>query len=259
MSEKKPAPKKRGPKPKPPEEQLQQLTVRMSPKIKYGLELLARSQHRSLSQAVEWALQRGLNSYEIPGQARHTLGDALDKLWQLNDEAARALLLRQISPGLLSFDEAAAAELIVKSNEAASIDLYSDLVRGQEKTVSKFPPPAEDARPAPRLPEDASLDDQDMAILQLRHWEQRQKKRASLVENQQSLKALCDAWAELLELNWPKLKHLASEAMEQGKDLAGTSLIEALGYGQRAKSFEELEVQLVEAAQESRRRAGQSS
>ncbi|MBK9656910.1 MAG: ribbon-helix-helix protein, CopG family [Rhodanobacteraceae bacterium] len=43
-----------------PDEVLGQLTIRLSSKLKFGLELLARAQHRSLSQAVEWALQAGL-------------------------------------------------------------------------------------------------------------------------------------------------------------------------------------------------------
>ncbi|MBY0404184.1 MAG: hypothetical protein K2X66_09815, partial [Cyanobacteria bacterium] len=36
------------------------LTLRVNPKIKYGLELLARKQHRTLSSVMEWAIDKAL-------------------------------------------------------------------------------------------------------------------------------------------------------------------------------------------------------
>lgn len=110
--------KKRGPKPKPAEEQLSQLTIRLTPKLKYGLELLARAQHRSLSQAVEWSLQNGLNSFEV-GAQRHQLGALVDQAWgDGSDVATRLLHVYRNAPELLDIDQRAACVLAEASGEA---------------------------------------------------------------------------------------------------------------------------------------------
>ena len=109
-------PKKRGPKPKPASEQLAQLTIRLPPKLKYGLELLARAQHRSISQAVEWALQVGLNSFEV-GFAKEPLGVVVDDAWSQDTEAGRLLEIFRRAPQLLEFEQRAACELVENSTE----------------------------------------------------------------------------------------------------------------------------------------------
>lgn len=259
MSAKKSAPKKRGPKPKPPEEQLQQLTVRMSPKVKYGLELLARAQHRSLSQAVEWALQRGLNSYEIPGRQRQTLGDALDSLWQLNHDAARALLLRQIAPGLLSFDEAAAAELVVKSAESILLANYSDAVKHEAQTIAKWPSEADDKPPDAPIDPGMEPRARDEWSHSMKRWDERRLRRKRLPVMQQALEKMTRDWADLLELNWIELKRMAKEWMEQGKDLDSATLIGSLRLGTPPRSPDTLAEALASAADQSRERAGRKS
>jgi len=110
------APEKRKPGRKAAGEQskLEQFSVRLPPKLKFGLELLARAQHRSLSQAVEWAVQVGLNNYEIGDES---VGSILDKAWAIQQEGSRTLQIYYLAPGLLTFEESRACELIDKSVE----------------------------------------------------------------------------------------------------------------------------------------------
>lgn len=107
---------KRGRKPKSTAEKPAQLTIRMPPKLKLGLELLARAQHRSLSQAVEWALQVGLNSFETDREGT-TLGRVLDEAWSKGSEPERILAIYRRAPMLLSFEDSAACELLVRSRD----------------------------------------------------------------------------------------------------------------------------------------------
>ncbi|HGM5514648.1 TPA: hypothetical protein ACKPYU_000924 [Stenotrophomonas maltophilia] len=110
------APQKRGRKPKTAAEKPTQLTIRMPPKLKLGLELLARAQHRSLSQAVEWALQVGLNSFETDREGT-TLGRVLDEAWSKESDPERILAIYRRAPMLLSFEDSAACELLVRSRD----------------------------------------------------------------------------------------------------------------------------------------------
>lgn len=85
--------------PKGSQTKVESITVRLHPKIKYGLELLARKQHRTLSSVVEWALdgalkeeESGFNgSYKDPltGNSSYYL---LDILWDI-DEVTRFIKL----------------------------------------------------------------------------------------------------------------------------------------------------------------------
>lgn len=99
------------------------ITVRLSPKMKFGLELLARKQHRTISGVVEWAIARALESDEL-GQAKTettasqsikgpdgegvpftiTYMPLLERLWAPH-ESERILNLSKHAPNLLSFEE----------------------------------------------------------------------------------------------------------------------------------------------------------
>lgn len=96
------------------------LTVRLSEKTRYGLDLLARAQHRSLSQAVEWSMSVAINGYELHSGA--TLGSLLDDLWALGSGPERSLALFLRQPGLLTFEERATCELVFYSVEASILD-----------------------------------------------------------------------------------------------------------------------------------------
>lgn len=61
------------------------ITIRVSPKIKWGVELLSRKQHRSVTSVVEWALDKalkledeGLCSYDQNGQLVENI---LEEVW----------------------------------------------------------------------------------------------------------------------------------------------------------------------------------
>lgn len=122
MTTKKPIPKKAPGRPrKAPQEKLEQFSVRLPPKLKFGLELLARAQHRSLSQVVEWALQMGMNTYEV-GRDFESLTDLLSKAWQYPHEGQRLLEIYRAAPALLSYEEAAVCELIDRAGDALDVE-----------------------------------------------------------------------------------------------------------------------------------------
>lgn len=102
---------------KPAGEQLEQFSIRLTPRLKLGLEMLARVQGRSLSQAVEWAIKVGLNTQRLPPNDKYMfLGELLDDIAD-RDEFTRLLSLFLYAPSLLSFEEAAAMQFVNESWE----------------------------------------------------------------------------------------------------------------------------------------------
>jgi len=85
------------------------MTVRLDPKLKYGLEILARKQYRNLSSLVEWALNKALQDKQegLP---------FLNQIWDV-DEADRFIKLAEHSPELLTFDEQKLWKLIDGDSE----------------------------------------------------------------------------------------------------------------------------------------------
>lgn len=106
--------------PKAPADKLEQFSIRLPAKLKFGLELLARAQHRSLSQAVEWALLVGLNSHRIASGM--SLGDVVDRAWQSPQRSDQLLAIFNVDPSVLSFEEAAACEFVWNSGEMKLIE-----------------------------------------------------------------------------------------------------------------------------------------
>lgn len=90
----------------PKQQKVETLTIRMSPKIKYGLELLSRKQHRNLTSVAEWALDRVLNDrneglWMSEGEEAFHL---LDKVWDPL-EPDRFVKLALNYPSLLTYEE----------------------------------------------------------------------------------------------------------------------------------------------------------
>lgn len=82
-----------------PHAKVETLTIRVSPKIKYGLELLARKQHRTLSSVADWALSKALKE---PGEG---LEDGLlEEVWDPL-EPDRLVKLALKCPELLTYEE----------------------------------------------------------------------------------------------------------------------------------------------------------
>jgi len=92
------------------------ITVRLTPKLKYGLELLSRKQHRSLSSIVTWSIEQMINAgneglYKEPGYIRGT--DLLNLLWDI-DGADRLVKIAKHWPGLMTYEEEKLVKTIKK-------------------------------------------------------------------------------------------------------------------------------------------------
>lgn len=96
------------------DEVLGQLTIRLSSKLKFGLELLARLQGRSLSQSVEWALQYALSNVHSGNSS--TLASLADRLSKF-DGWERAFWLHAANPVLVKFEERHASRIVANSDE----------------------------------------------------------------------------------------------------------------------------------------------
>jgi len=108
-----------------PDEVLGQLTIRLSSKLKFGLELLARAQHRSLSQAVEWALQAGLAHVKLPRRGdkdQDSLWTALEYAWEKPEGWQRTYVLFEFDPSLVTFEERHACSIIARSVEQMVVE-----------------------------------------------------------------------------------------------------------------------------------------
>lgn len=89
------------------------ITVRLDPKIRYGLELLARKQRRNLSSVVEWALHKAMLDQEN-GIIEKSENGLLYQLWDI-EESDRFILMALIRPDLLTFEEEHLFKLIRES------------------------------------------------------------------------------------------------------------------------------------------------
>ncbi len=69
MTKKKAHPAKRGRKAKDPGEKLRQLTIRLPPTLRLGLELVAREHRLSLSEAVDRIFASAIESQQVAGSA----------------------------------------------------------------------------------------------------------------------------------------------------------------------------------------------
>ena len=93
---------------KTPDRKTEALSIRIDPRSRYGLELLARLQRRSTTGVVEWVLQEAFKTevFQHADEDREQLNldEVLDRLWHINDvERLVALAIRK--PQLLTFEE----------------------------------------------------------------------------------------------------------------------------------------------------------
>ena len=89
------------------------ITIRVNPKIKYGVELLSRKQHRSLTSVVEWAIDKALkdsqDGFFFPDELYDPVtgrrsSDALELLWD-PDEISRFIKLAYGWKSLMTYDK----------------------------------------------------------------------------------------------------------------------------------------------------------
>lgn len=96
------------------------INVRVTPKSRFGIELLARKQRRNLSNVVEWVLQKAMNNpneglFELaPNGNTHNL---LDILWNV-DEFDRLYYMATFQEDLLTYEEERLIKLIRESELA---------------------------------------------------------------------------------------------------------------------------------------------
>jgi len=96
------------------------ITIRLSPKLKYGLELLSRKQHRNISSLVTWAIEQAINdpAYGLYKNMSKGLKVAepkqmLDVLWDV-DPADRLVKLAIHWPELMTYEEEKLVKIIKK-------------------------------------------------------------------------------------------------------------------------------------------------
>ncbi len=87
--------------------------VRLDPKLKYAAELAARTQRRSLSSFIEWAVQEAVDRVPVVGggQAPSTAWEAMPLVWDVSP-STRLVKLAIIFSGLLTYDEQVVWHLI---------------------------------------------------------------------------------------------------------------------------------------------------
>lgn len=93
------------------------LSIRIDPKVRYGLELLARRQRRSVTGVVEWSIVEAFRNETISDDLGNDVSFevALEKtLWALN-EPERLLRLYFGFQSLMTFDEERMAGVLLAS------------------------------------------------------------------------------------------------------------------------------------------------
>lgn len=82
------------------------VTLRLDPKLRYLTELAARTQRRTTSGFIEWAIQNSLSKVELYSDFNNVimLSDKAEKLWDI-EEADRFALLALKFPNLLLHKE----------------------------------------------------------------------------------------------------------------------------------------------------------
>ncbi len=89
----------------------QVITVRLDPKLKFGAELAARRQRRTLSSYIEWAIEQSLQNIKIDGIA--TAFSAMNDVWHV-EEADKFINFAFKFPELLNYDEERLWQLIIE-------------------------------------------------------------------------------------------------------------------------------------------------
>jgi len=94
------------------------VSLRIDPRIKYGIDLAARVQKRTVTGVVEWAVERALSDVKLPvdfmvegdqgkpelPEPQSVLDAVKERLWS-PDEATRLMRLAFECPSLLTFEE----------------------------------------------------------------------------------------------------------------------------------------------------------
>lgn len=90
------------------------LSIRIDPKVRYGLELLSRTQRRSVTGVAEWSILQAFHNEKITveGGREIPFEHFLSWVWSVN-EVDRLIKLYFHGPELLTFEEERMARVIV--------------------------------------------------------------------------------------------------------------------------------------------------
>ncbi|MDM5100302.1 hypothetical protein [Aeromonas salmonicida] len=80
------------------------MTLRLDPRSKYLIDLLARQQKRTITGVIEWAVERAGAETIFDNERGTSFLEAIDSLWS-TDESARLVKLAMERPDLLDYDE----------------------------------------------------------------------------------------------------------------------------------------------------------
>ncbi|RFF64754.1 hypothetical protein D0A22_02435 [Stutzerimonas stutzeri] len=102
------------------------VSLRIDPKVKFAIELLAREQKRTITGVVEWSVMQALNGQRMKTPAGNDVSflELMDLVWS-PDEAERITLLGVFAPHILDHEESCIWNVIKSSGiflEATEID-----------------------------------------------------------------------------------------------------------------------------------------
>lgn len=80
------------------------LSLRLDPRSKYLIDLLARDQKRTITGVIEWAVERAGTEAIFDKENGTNFLDTIDTIWS-TDESLRLTNLAQARPDLLDYDE----------------------------------------------------------------------------------------------------------------------------------------------------------
>lgn len=92
------------------------VTFRLEPKLKWGIELLARKHKRTLSSVIEWSIFNALNSQDGLNNIIDGIDvNILELVWDV-EQPDRIIKLAIYCPNLLSYEEEVIWKLIKENN-----------------------------------------------------------------------------------------------------------------------------------------------
>ena len=80
------------------------MTLRLDPRSKYLIDLLARQQKRTITGVIEWAVERAGTEAIFDNERGTNFLEVIDSLWS-TDESVRLANLALTRPDLLDYDE----------------------------------------------------------------------------------------------------------------------------------------------------------
>ncbi len=116
------------------------VTIRLNPRLRFGLELLARKQRRSTTSVIEWAIDQALEREDFSINNESASGvDATNNIWDVFD-SDRLVKLAIYYPQLLTYEEEVTWKIIreIKEFWYGNGDYYEDGCDFQ--TIRKFWP-----------------------------------------------------------------------------------------------------------------------